>query len=44
MRGEGNLDGRIRDELEGADDEEEHAHDVFVALEGFGEGQTDFRV
>ena len=42
MRGEGNLDGRIRDELEGADDEEEHAHDVFVALEGFGQGQADF--
>ena len=37
-----NLDGRVRDELEGADDEEEHAHDVFVALEGFGQGQADF--
>ena len=36
------LDGRVRDELEGADDEDEHAHDVFVALEGFGQGQADF--
>lgn len=35
------LDGRIRDELERADDEDEHLHDVSVATEHVGEGVLD---
>lgn len=35
------FDGRVGDELEGADDEDEHAHYVAVASEFLGEGELD---
>ncbi|KAL6986097.1 hypothetical protein U1Q18_019464 [Sarracenia purpurea var. burkii] len=35
-------DGRVGDELEWADDEKEHAHDVAVAAKGLGVREFDF--
>lgn len=36
------MDGRVGEELERPDDEEEHAHYGEVATEGLGEGEFDF--